>query len=102
VQITQAIAKFRAIRCLGEFLCCPSVLVLGTLDKRQKMADSERKEGEEHIPLSLLWEYGKELRSLSSEQILHICLCDDCLSVLGLCRSLKTITQVELRLTDAA
>ena len=66
------------------------------------MADPERYEAEGHIPLSLLWEYGKELRSLSREQILHIWLCNECLSVLGLCRYLKTITQVERRLRDAA
>jgi hypothetical protein len=101
-QNTHAIAKFHAVGRVGELLCCLSVFVLATLDKRQKMADAERHEGEGHIPLSWLWEYGKELRSLSSEQILHICLCDDCLSVLGLCRSLKTITQVERRLKDAA
>src|SRR5262245_18531053 len=100
-QIRRAIAKFRSVLGVGK-LPCVSVFLLGTLEKRQKMANRQRREGEGHIPLSLLWEYGNELRSLSSEQILHICQCDDCLSVLGLCRSLKTITQVEGRLKDAA
>jgi hypothetical protein len=66
------------------------------------MAGTQKRDSEEHIPLLLLWEYGNELRSLGSEEILHICLCDDCLSVLGLCRSLKTINQVERHLKDAA
>src|SRR5262249_39731095 len=101
-QVADALRKILAIDPVGELSYCLSVFVLCTLDKRQKMADPERHEGEEHIPLSLLWEYGSELRSLSSEQILHICLCDDCLSVLGLCRSSKTIAQVERGLKDAA
>jgi len=94
--------KILAIDPVGELSYCLSVFVLYTLHKRQKMADPQRREGEEHIPLSLLWEYGKELRSLSSEQILHICRCDNCLSVLGLCCYLKTLPQVERRLKDAA
>jgi hypothetical protein len=66
------------------------------------MAGAETYDKEEHISLPVLWEYGNEQRSLSSEEILHICLCDACLSVLGLCRSMPTISEVERRLENAA
>jgi hypothetical protein len=53
----------------------------------------------EHVLLATLWKFRTQQRLLSTDEILHIVKCDQCLSLLGLCSIGKSIEHVE-RLRD--
>ena len=54
----------------------------------------------DHVPLAYLWAYHSDKSPLSHDDLQHLYLCDDCLSVLGLCHVSTTIQQVEARLRE--
>jgi hypothetical protein len=47
----------------------------------------------EHVSLECLWEYHRDALALSLDQFTHICACDDCLAMLGVCEMSKTMKQ---------
>ena len=47
----------------------------------------------DHVSLEVLWAYRAEGIDLPPQQLAHICRCDDCAALLGLCQIAKTIQQ---------
>jgi hypothetical protein len=52
---------------------------------------------DDHVPLAALWNYRSEQGQLSAEEMSHLCTCDQCMSLLGLCQISATMKQVEER-----
>jgi hypothetical protein len=55
---------------------------------------------DEHVPISTLWEFSKEfqLDMLADEDRRHLGICEDCVAIIALCKSLSSVTDVEERL----
>jgi hypothetical protein len=53
-----------------------------------------------HVPIPVLWEYSKNLNIdiLSDGHRRHLGVCEECFSVLGLCRTLPSVKDVEEKL----
>jgi len=59
-----------------------------------------RSKYEEHIALTVLWNYRMHRYMLSADEMLHISRCDDCLALLGLCHISQSIVELDLKLKD--
>jgi hypothetical protein len=49
----------------------------------------------DHIPLEVLWEHHVQNVKLALDEFKHICTCDECLALLGICQMAKTLKQAE-------
>ena len=56
-----------------------------------------------HIPLSVLWQYSKEPKvdSLADGDRRHLGVCEDCVAVVYVCRTLPSLQDVEDRLKNS-
>jgi len=50
---------------------------------------------ESHVSLSALWEYRSEKKPLTPEQFTHLYVCEDCLTLLGICQACEDLEQVK-------
>jgi len=48
-----------------------------------------------HIPLEILWEYRVQNVPKPSDEVQHLLVCDDCLAMLGLCDTARTLKHAE-------
>jgi hypothetical protein len=64
------------------------------------MSSAEKYEDPQHIPLMLLWKYHMNERPLTTDEMLHVSTCDDCISRLGLCVSSVSLKKFERRLDN--
>ena len=53
-----------------------------------------------HIPLMALWQCRTDKRVLTTEEIVHIVECPDCLALLGICHLAQSIMDVERRVYE--
>jgi len=53
-----------------------------------------------HLLLSLLWDYAHSQVDLDSDQFNHLGKCEDCMSILALCRVQESRAAVQRRLKD--
>jgi hypothetical protein len=51
------------------------------------------KEDDFHISLETLWKYRTENIPLSQDELDHVCGCDECLQLFGICEVSNTIEQ---------
>jgi hypothetical protein len=54
-----------------------------------------------HIQQIILWDYHCGMHPLTSEQMMHLAHCNQCLATLGLCQISNSLQEVELRLRPA-
>jgi hypothetical protein len=64
------------------------------------MSAAEKYEDPQHIPLMLLWECRMNERPLTTEEMLHVSSCDECMSLLGLCVRSVSLKELERRLDN--
>jgi len=50
----------------------------------------------DHIPLEVLWEHHVQHVKLTLDELTHLCTCDNCLALLGICQMAKTLKQAEM------
>jgi CRISPR/Cas system CMR subunit Cmr6 (Cas7 group RAMP superfamily) len=53
-----------------------------------------------HLTLQDGWQYRQHLRSLSTDELLHLKACNVCLTLLGLCQTSKSEEEVKRRLQE--
>jgi hypothetical protein len=53
------------------------------------------KDSRKHIPLGLLWRYSRDIGSLTPTYMDHIQACEDCMGILGICRTGRSIEEVK-------
>src|SRR5262245_39557774 len=60
-------------------------------ESQPKAMSSWPGEQEEHLSLTILWEYNKDRRVLTSVQWFHLTNCDYCVAIIGLCEMSKSL-----------
>jgi hypothetical protein len=53
-----------------------------------------------HITPSILWKYSKQACTLNAAEAEHLDQCQDCVAVLIICRSCKSLQQMKRKLKD--
>jgi hypothetical protein len=64
------------------------------------MSAAEKYEDPQHIPLVLLWKFRMNERPLTTDEMLHVSTCDECISLLGLCVGSVSLKELERRLDN--
>src|SRR5579862_5129629 len=54
----------------------------------------------DHVSLDALWAYRFTKTPLATDDLEHICKCEDCLNLLGVCQISKSLQEVERRLKE--
>jgi hypothetical protein len=55
-----------------------------------------------HISLVAMWGYRAGKVQFSNDDLQHLCLCNECLSLLGICQLSKSVEEVERRQKEIA
>jgi hypothetical protein len=51
----------------------------------------------QHLALSVLWAFRSRKGPLSTDAYTHLAACDDCMALLGICQSSKSLEEAQRR-----
>ena len=78
----------------------PTILTTRTRNPTRgtEIMSALEKNDENHLTVVTLWNYRNNVGQLSKEEVLHITDCEDCLVLLGVCQSSKSLEEAKQRL----